>query len=92
MDQDLRKRMDALADLFVEAREEIELADESKGSTYFNEEAEAAQEAVDAALAEYANILGELEEPQKGEFQRSNGLKMEQLRAEMELLLEDEDH
>ena len=92
MDQDLRKRMDALADLFVEAREEIELADESKGSTYFNEEAEAAQEAVDAALAEYANILGELEEPQKGEFQRSNGLKMEQLRAEMELLLEDDDH
>eukprot|EP00617_Octactis_speculum_P012773 CAMPEP_0185776928 /NCGR_PEP_ID=MMETSP1174-20130828/87648_1 /TAXON_ID=35687 /ORGANISM="Dictyocha speculum, Strain CCMP1381" /LENGTH=84 /DNA_ID=CAMNT_0028465105 /DNA_START=291 /DNA_END=545 /DNA_ORIENTATION=- len=84
--------MDDLADLFVEAREEIELADESKGTTYFNDEALGAQEAVVAALDEYADILGSLEEPMRGEFQRSNGLKMEQLKAELEILLEADDH
>ena len=92
MSPELRKRMDALADLFVEARDEIEMADESKGTTYFDEEAGAAQEAVDAALAEYADILGSLEEPERGEFQRGNGLKMEQLKAEIEILLHDDDH
>ena len=38
LDPSLKKRMDELADLFVEARDEIEMADESKGTTYFNEE------------------------------------------------------
>jgi hypothetical protein len=33
-----RARLNALADLFVEAREEIEYAEESKGTTYYNEE------------------------------------------------------
>ena len=89
---DLKARMDALADLFVEARDEIEFASESKETTYFNEEAEAAQEAVTAAIDEYRNILGSLEEPEKGEFQRGNGLKMEQLKAELEILLESDDH
>ena len=92
LDPALRKRMDALADLFVEARDEIEMATESKGTTYFNEEAEAAADAVSAAVNEYEAILAGLEEPGKGEFQRGNGLKMEQLRAEYEILLEDDDH
>ena len=133
MDPVLRKRVDALNDLFVEAREEIEMAEESKETTYYDEEAEIAQEAVEvgavaifwdvstrrrgrgasrrgtrrpvpahpalhnptstqAALAEYEDILGGLEEPEKGEFQRSNGLKMEQLKAELEILLHSDDH
>ena len=92
MDPVLRKRMEELAALFVEARGEIEMAEESKGTTYFDEEAGAAQEAVNAALAEYAEILGGLKEPEKGEFQRSNGLKMEQLKAEIIILLQDDDH
>ena len=45
-----------------------------------------------AALAEYEDILTGLEEPEKGEFQRSNGLKMEQLKAELEILLLSDDH
>ena len=40
MDPELRKRVDALNDLFVEAREEIEMAEESKETTYYDEEAQ----------------------------------------------------
>lgn len=38
VDPALRARMNTLADLFVEAREEISIASESKETTYFNEE------------------------------------------------------
>ena len=92
MDPALRKRLDNLADLFVEAREELELASESKETTYFDEEAAAAKDAVEAALGEYSTILSELQEPLRGEVERSNGLKMEQLKAELELLFEDDHH
>ena len=55
-------------------------------------QAEAAANAVAAAIAEYEAILCNLDEPVRGEFQRSNGLKMEQLKAEMEILLQEDDH
>mmetsp|Transcript_30920 Transcript_30920/g.69463 ORF Transcript_30920/g.69463 Transcript_30920/m.69463 type:complete len:145 (-) Transcript_30920:319-753(-) len=93
LDPKLKARMDALADMFVEARDEIEMAEESKGTTYFNEEATVAEEAVTAAIKEYRTIRDSLDEPARGEFERGNGLKMEQLKAELELLLEsDHDH
>ena len=49
-------------------------------------------EAVNKAVDEYQVILQSLEEPAKGEFQRGNGLKMEQLKGELEMLLEEDDH
>ena len=36
-----RARLNRLADLFVEAREEVSYAEESKGTTYYNEEVRA---------------------------------------------------
>eukprot|EP00613_Pedinella_sp_CCMP2098_P001225 CAMPEP_0171628036 /NCGR_PEP_ID=MMETSP0990-20121206/21170_1 /TAXON_ID=483369 /ORGANISM="non described non described, Strain CCMP2098" /LENGTH=129 /DNA_ID=CAMNT_0012196089 /DNA_START=109 /DNA_END=498 /DNA_ORIENTATION=- len=92
MDPLLRKRMDNLADLFVEARDELEMADESKGTTYYNEDSEQAMSAVAEAVSEYKSILASLEEPARGEFQRGNGLKMAQLEGELEMLLTDDDH
>ena len=46
-DDNLRRRLDDFQDLFVEARMCIEDAVESQETTYFDEEAEAAKEAVD---------------------------------------------
>jgi hypothetical protein len=54
MDPELRKRVDSLNDLFVEAREEIEMAEESKETTYYDEEAEIAQEAVEVSNTDTA--------------------------------------
>ena len=54
----------------------IEDAVDSTDSTYFDEDAEAAQVAVDEAVAAYAEIIAGLEDPKRSEVQRANALKV----------------
>lgn len=68
---------------FADAREEIELAAESKETVYFNEEAETAKKAVTEVLDLFNNLLARLPESERGAIQRSMGMKMEQLKAEV---------
>lgn len=84
---DARKREDALNNLFVEAREEIENAMESVGSTYFNEDAEHARDAVAAAVEAYEALLASLpDDDARGAMRRGMGMKFEQLRGELAAL------
>lgn len=84
---DARAREDALNDLFVEAREEIENAMESVGSTYFNEDAEHARDATRAATEAYEALLASLpDDDARGAMKRSMGMKFEQLRGELAAL------
>lgn len=84
---------------FAEARDEIECAEEALGSVYFNEEFEVAEEAVTAAVDYYAAMLERLGTEdgdgasgatppggQRATVQRSNGLKVEQLKGELQML------
>ncbi|XP_071714818.1 embryogenesis-like protein [Rutidosis leptorrhynchoides] len=73
---------------FAEAREEIETAMESKETVYFNEEAECARAVVKDVLDMYDGLLSKLPEKERGGIQRSMGLKIEQLKAELEQLNE----
>jgi hypothetical protein len=91
-DKDLRHRLNNFQDLFVEARLCIEDVVESKGSVYFDDDAVAAKEATEEAIAEYDSLLASLDEEKRGEVQRGNGLKVAQLKAELELALEVDDH
>lgn len=68
---------------FADAREEIELAAESKETVYFNEEAETAKKAVAEVLGLFNGLLARLPESERGAIQRSMGMKMEQLKAEV---------
>ncbi|KVH98597.1 uncharacterized protein LOC112511213 [Cynara cardunculus var. scolymus] len=68
---------------FAEAREEIEMAMESKETVYFNEEAECARAVVKEVLDMYEGLLSKLPEKERGGIQRSMGLKIEQLKAEL---------
>jgi hypothetical protein len=87
-EQELNKRLAVFQDLFVEARYSIEDCTDAAETTYFDEEAEAAKEAVDAAVAEFAAILKDLDElDQKNQVLRGNGLKVEQLKGELQLAL-----
>ncbi|CAM8936429.1 unnamed protein product [Rhodiola kirilowii] len=85
---EVNKAVDEINSKFVEAREEIELALESKETVYFNEEAEAARVAVKEVLDMFQGLLGRLREDEKAAMQRSMGLKIEQLKAELEQLNE----
>ena len=72
--------------MFVEAREEISYAQEDAGTTYFNDSYEDAKGLVDKVLLEWDSLLTGLEEIERGKVQRSMGLKMEQLKAELQQL------
>ncbi|OVA17011.1 hypothetical protein BVC80_9041g2 [Macleaya cordata] len=85
---DPNKEIDEINLKFAEAREEIELALESKETVYFNEEAETARDAVKIVLDKFEGLMSKLPESEKGALQRSMGLKIEQLKAELEQLNE----
>nr|DAD46906.1 TPA_asm: hypothetical protein HUJ06_016843 [Nelumbo nucifera] len=83
---DYSKEMDEINLKFAEAREEIEMALDSKETVYFDEEADSAREAVKVVLDMFEALMAKLPEREKGALQRSMGLKIEQLKAELEQL------
>ncbi|KAL1212463.1 Embryogenesis-like protein [Cardamine amara subsp. amara] len=86
---DVNKVVDEINLKFAEAREEIEMAMDAKETIYFNEEAECARTAVTEVLEMFQGLLGKVTEKEKASLQRSMGLKMEQLKAELQQLNED---
>jgi len=87
--EEVKKGIDSLTDQFMEARELLEDARESLGTTYFSEDMQDAQTAVKDTLAEYAQLLSQLSDKQKEEVVRTIGLKMEELKAQ-EMALNEE--
>ncbi|WOK97025.1 hypothetical protein Cni_G05733 [Canna indica] len=83
---DYSKEVDEINFKFAEAREEIEAAMESKETIYFNEEAECAREAVKTVLDLFEELLARLPNNDRTALQRSMGLKIEQLKAELKQL------
>ncbi|CAN1801663.1 Embryogenesis-like protein [Linum perenne] len=83
---DVDREVDMINLKFAEAREELEMAMDSKETVYFDEEAECARDAVNEVLSMYDSLIGKLPEAKKGVVQRSMGLKMEQLKAEVKQL------
>ncbi|XP_031392901.1 uncharacterized protein LOC116204765 [Punica granatum] len=84
VDQD--KVVDLINIKFAEAREEIEMAMESKETVYFDEEAECARAVVKEVLDLFDGLLAKLPESERAALQRSMGLKIEQLKAELKQL------
>ena len=74
-------QIDELNDKFVEARDEIEYAQEDAETTYFNESHKLAKDSVGVVTSMYKDILETLSEADKGKLQRSMGMKMEQLKV-----------
>ncbi|KFK41594.1 hypothetical protein AALP_AA2G148900 [Arabis alpina] len=85
---DVNKVVDEINLKFAEAREEIEMAMDAKETVYFNEEAECARTAVAEVLELFDGLLEKVTEKEKASLQRSMGLKIEQLKAELEQLNE----
>mmetsp|Transcript_19571 Transcript_19571/g.29023 ORF Transcript_19571/g.29023 Transcript_19571/m.29023 type:complete len:158 (-) Transcript_19571:244-717(-) len=85
---EINKRLDGFQELFVEARMCIEDAIDSAGSTYFEEDSEAAMEAVNEAVAAFDKLIEDVDDDdEKNRILRGNGLKVEQLKGELQLAL-----
>ena len=92
-EDDLKKRLDDFQDLFVEARLSIEDCQDSMGTKYFDEEAEAAQEAVGDAVKAFEKLIEDIDDDdQKNRVLRGNGLKVEQLKGELEMAMKGGEH
>ena len=85
---DIQKRLDEFQDLFVEARLCIEDATDSAGTRYFEDDAQAAIDAVNEAVQAFQRLIDDIEnEDEKNRVLRSNGLKVEQLKGELEMAI-----
>ena len=76
-------QIDAINDAFAAARDEIEYAAEDAETVHFNESFADAKKLVDDALGRYAAVCAALSDGERGKLQRSMGLKLEQLKAEL---------
>lgn len=87
---DVSKRLDEFQELFVEARYCIEDVTESVGTTYFEEDAELAKQAVDEAVKAFETLIQDLSDnvEEQTKILRSNGLKVEQLKGELQVALD----
>ncbi|EFJ51904.1 hypothetical protein VOLCADRAFT_120328 [Volvox carteri f. nagariensis] len=79
---DVQKEMDAVNELFAEARDEIEFAKEEADTVYFNESVRTARKAVEACMSRWEALLKGLPEEERNRVVRSMGLKIAQLQAE----------
>ncbi|EKX33255.1 hypothetical protein GUITHDRAFT_81639 [Guillardia theta CCMP2712] len=87
-DLDLNCKLQDIDELFVEARELLSDALDSFGTTYFEDDLDDAREMVDKCLTTYTALLAELPEEQRNAVKRGMGMKMEQLKQELQSVLE----
>ncbi|PIK51234.1 hypothetical protein BSL78_11894 [Apostichopus japonicus] len=85
---DLRKEVDSLSDQFIETRELLDDARNSFGSVYFNEDLNEAQESLSNTLEQYSTLLEKLSDAQRQQVARTVGLKMEELKAQQNMIME----
>ena len=88
----ITKRLNDFQDLFVEARLCIDDLKDSIGTSYYEDDFDEAKEAVETAIAHFEAILNDVTDQEaRNKILRSNGLKIEQLKGELELTLSDHD-
>ncbi|KAI9017034.1 hypothetical protein BC832DRAFT_543446 [Gaertneriomyces semiglobifer] len=91
---DVNKEVETISELFAAARDELEYAEEAKGTTYYNEDRQTAQKAVEDTLAAYVQLKARLStDAERKDVERRIGLRMAELRAQLDALTEAEgDH
>ncbi|KAF9575539.1 hypothetical protein EC968_002800 [Mortierella alpina] len=84
--EDIEKGVQNITDLFMIARDELEYADEARGSVYYNDDKETARQAVQECLTSYDQLLQDLNDAQKLDVQRKIGLKIMELKSQLDAL------
>ncbi|KAG0256027.1 hypothetical protein BG011_004805 [Mortierella polycephala] len=87
---DIDKGVQNITDLFMVARDELEYAEEARGSVYYNDDKETAKEAVQECLDSYDQLLKDLDDAQKLDVQRKIGLKIMELKSQLDALNSEE--
>ncbi|KAG0440410.1 hypothetical protein HPB47_016290 [Ixodes persulcatus] len=85
-DAELKKSVEALSEKFTEAMVQLEDARHSAGTVYFSEDAKEAEEIVQDTLNDFSELLSGLDAKQQLWVKRTIGLKMEELKAQLQML------
>ncbi|XP_034251253.1 uncharacterized protein LOC117651371 [Thrips palmi] len=85
-DSDVQKRVEDISHKFKEAMELLEDARGSVGTVYFSEDMTDAENAIQEVLSDYDALMKEMNEDQKRSVVRTIGLKMEELKAQVQML------
>ena len=85
---ELEEQLEQLNDEFAEARDLLSDAEESIGTTYFEDDLEDAKVAVEQVFERYDAMRTALPEDEVMDLQRSIGLKIEELRGRYSLLIQ----
>ncbi|KAI8354652.1 hypothetical protein BD560DRAFT_426714 [Blakeslea trispora] len=86
---DMEANMNKIEELYSAAKDELEYADESQGTTYYEEDRSTAKKAVDDVLVAYGEFLQDLpSEEMKQEVNIKVGMKIKELKATFEALPE----
>ncbi|ORE08279.1 hypothetical protein BCV72DRAFT_93176 [Rhizopus microsporus var. microsporus] len=89
---ELEESMNHIEELFSIAKDELEYAEESQGTTYYHEERVAAEKAVKEVMSAYDAFLSELpSEEMRKEVETRVGMKMKELQMTFNAL-PDEEH
>ncbi|KAF9373968.1 hypothetical protein CPB97_000211 [Podila verticillata] len=83
---DIDKSVQNITDLFMIARDELEYAEEARGSVYYNDDKETARSAVQECLDTYDVLLKDCSQDQKLDIQRKIGLKIMELKSQLDAL------
>uniref|UniRef100_T1IR81 Uncharacterized protein n=1 Tax=Strigamia maritima TaxID=126957 RepID=T1IR81_STRMM len=83
---EVRKRVDSISTKFTDAVELINDAKSSMGTIYFTEDMKDAEELVAEVMNDYKTLLSSLDDKQRTDVQRTIGLKMEELKAQISIL------
>ncbi|XP_046404009.1 embryogenesis-like protein [Ischnura elegans] len=87
-DLEIKNHMNGITDKFTEAMELLSDAASSKGTVYFSEDMTDAEALIEDVLKDYQHFLGLLSDEQSKIVVRSIGLKMEELKAQLQMLKE----
>lgn len=82
----LDARLEEINRRFASARDDLEDAKEDEGTTYFPESYNAAHASVHETLEQFEGLVSSLDEGKAAGVRRSMGLKMLQLKAELDEL------
>ncbi|KAF9114476.1 hypothetical protein BGX27_010706 [Mortierella sp. AM989] len=82
----VEKGVQQITDLFMTARDELEYAEEARGTVYYNDDKETARGAVQECLTSYDELLKDLDDAQKLDVQRKIGLKIMELKSQLDAL------
>ncbi|KAJ1999917.1 hypothetical protein GGI04_004369 [Coemansia thaxteri] len=83
---DLDKEIEAITDLATTAKDEMDFAEESRNSVYYNDDKMAAHDAVEEMSAAYNALLMRLSDSDRSTIETRIGMRIKEIQSAYEIM------